>query len=86
MNMIFDMKMIETTMKEIGYDPKKMPLGKLADQTIKDGFQVLNDLQVAIKNKKGDSEYKRLSGKFYSLIPHDFGFKNMSLFNIKTEE
>lgn len=38
MNMIFDMKMIETTMKEIGYDPKKMPLGKLADQTIKEGF------------------------------------------------
>lgn len=29
MNMIFDMKMIETTMKEIGYDAKKMPLGNL---------------------------------------------------------
>jgi hypothetical protein len=27
--MIFDLKMIETTMKEIGYDAKKMPLGKI---------------------------------------------------------
>ena len=29
-------------MKEIGYDPSKMPLGKLADETIKDGYKVLN--------------------------------------------
>jgi len=29
-------------MKEIGYDPTKMPLGKLGENTIKKGYQVLN--------------------------------------------
>lgn len=31
-------------MKEIGYDIKKMPLGKLGDQTINDAYSVLNTL------------------------------------------
>ena len=35
MNLIFDMKMINNSMKEIGYDAKKCPLGKLGDSTIK---------------------------------------------------
>lgn len=39
-------------MKEIGYDPKKMPLGKLADETIKQGYSILNELQEALKKKK----------------------------------
>lgn len=43
-NLIFDMNMIQQSMKEIGYDSKKMPLGKLGDSTIKQGYQVLNDL------------------------------------------
>lgn len=34
MNLIFDTKLMDETMKEIGYDPKKMPLGKLADSSI----------------------------------------------------
>ena len=81
--MIFDMKMMDNTMKEIGYDPKKMPLGKLADQTIKEGFQVLSELQNAIKANKKDL-FNPLSSRFYSLIPHDFGFKPMSLFVINS--
>lgn len=41
-------------MKEIGYDAKKMPLGKLGDTTIKQAYTILNDLMKAIKNKKTD--------------------------------
>lgn len=41
---------MEETMKEIGYDPKKMPLGKLADQSIKTGYAVLNQLLTAVKD------------------------------------
>lgn len=44
MKLIFDMNMINNAMKEIGYDAKKMPLGKLGDNTVKDAFKVLNDL------------------------------------------
>lgn len=34
-NLIFDVNMMNNTMKQIGYDSKKMPLGKLGDSTIK---------------------------------------------------
>ncbi|EAR83835.2 poly(ADP-ribose) polymerase family WGR domain protein (macronuclear) [Tetrahymena thermophila SB210] len=84
-NDIFDMKMIESTIKEIGYDSKKMPLGKLDDKTIKQAYTVLKDLLDAVKNNKV-SDYGRYSSQFYSLIPHDFGFQKMSNFILKTEE
>lgn len=54
MTLIFDQKVINNTIKEIGYDMKKMPLGKLGDNTIKEAYNVLNELLQAIKNKKGN--------------------------------
>ena len=33
--LIFDVNIMNNTMKEIGYDAKKMPLGKLGESTIK---------------------------------------------------
>ena len=42
MNLIFDVNIMQTTMKEIGYDAKKMPLGKLGDGTIKEAYKILN--------------------------------------------
>lgn len=62
-----------------------MPLGKLGDTTIKEAYAVLNDLTKAIKSGDSDAQ-KKLSGKFYSLIPHDFGFKKMIDFNLDTNE
>ena len=35
MNLIFDVSVMNSTMKEIGYDAKRMPLGKLGDSNIK---------------------------------------------------
>lgn len=86
MTLIFDQKVINNTIKEIGYDMKKMPLGKLGDNTIKEAYNVLNELLQAIKNKKGNQTYAKLSSEFYTLIPHDFGFKNMQNFILQTEE
>ena len=51
-NLIFDVNIMQTTMKEIGYDAKKMPLGKLGDSTIRQAYQILNELTNAIKNNK----------------------------------
>jgi len=85
MNLIFDTNIMNTTMKEIGYDAKKMPLGKLGDSTIKEAYKVLSNLSTAIKQKKHD-EVKSLSSQFYSLIPHDFGFQKMINFILDTEE
>jgi len=36
--MIFDMSMMNSQMKEIGYDSSKMPLGKLAKSSIMKGY------------------------------------------------
>ena len=51
-NLIFDTQIMNNTMKQIGYDAKKMPLGKLGDSTIKQAYSVLNELMKAIKNGK----------------------------------
>ncbi|CAD8206329.1 unnamed protein product [Paramecium octaurelia] len=73
--LIFDMKMINNQMKDIGYDAKKTPLGKLAVSTIKKGFEVLKQISEELQNKIPDyTVLERLSSEFYSQIPHDFGF------------
>ncbi len=84
-SLIFDVNIMNNTMKEIGYDAKKMPLGRLGDSTIKEAYGVLNKLSEAVK-KKDRGACTSLSGDFYSLIPHDFGFQKMSNFVLDNEE
>jgi len=85
-NLIFDTKLMDTTMKEIGYDAKKMPLGKLGDNTIKEAYAILNSLSQEIKKKNPNNEaLSKFSGDFFTLIPHDFGFQKMSNFIIRNE-
>ncbi|KAL4475025.1 hypothetical protein ABPG74_001721 [Tetrahymena malaccensis] len=84
-NEIFDSKMIQNSIRDIGFDQKKMPLGKLAEQTIKQAYLVLNELMDAIKNNE-TSKCEKLSSQFYSHIPHDFGFSKMSNFILRSEE
>ena len=51
MSLIFDVNILNNTMKEIGYDAKKMPLGRLGDSTIKQAYAVLNKLTDSVKKK-----------------------------------
>lgn len=51
---------MNNTMKEIGYDAKRMPLGKLGDTTIKEAYGVLSKLSDAVKRKSVD-EMRKLS-------------------------
>jgi poly [ADP-ribose] polymerase len=49
-----------------------MPLGKLSQQMIKDGYEVLREIeQLLKKTKKGD--LYELSSRFYTIIRHNFG-------------
>lgn len=73
-------------MKEIGYDPKKQPLGQLGNNTIKEAYEVLNRLMNAIRQNSGKQIYNDLSSEFFSLIPHDIGKKKLSEFVIDNEE
>lgn len=75
---------MNSAMLHIGYDVKKMPLGKLGDSTIKEAYTVLNKLTEAVKNNDRPA-CSLLSGEFYSLIPHDFGYQKMSNFILDTE-
>lgn len=73
--LIFDLKMMNQQMKEIGYDAKKMPLGKLSKSNIEKGYKILNEIAVELKGKKNRNKIETLSSDFYSFIPHDFGFQ-----------
>ena len=64
--LIFDMKMMNNQMKEIGYDAKKMPLGKLAKNSILRGYEALKGLMDEIKGKRRSDVISKLSGDFYS--------------------
>lgn len=84
-NLIFDLKQINMVLAEIGYDSKKMPLGKLSANNLKQGLEALKQIEnVLDKKEKGNLD--ELSGRFYSLIPHDFGFRHMSNFTINNKE
>lgn len=50
-----------------------MPLGKLSKSQIAKGFEVLEEIEAAIKSKKPVSTLNTLSSRFYTLIPHAFG-------------
>ena len=53
-------------------DTKKMPLGKLSKSQIAKGFEVLEEMEAAMKKKK-TSGLMELSSQFYTIIPHNFG-------------
>ena len=81
---IFDMKAIEKSVVKVGYNAKKLPLGKLSKKTILNGLSVLKEIEQALKKGSNKQELGRLSSEFYSIIPHDFKFQHMSNFIIDT--
>jgi len=76
MSLISDTKMWEQQLVEMEIDLKKMPLGKLSKKQIKEGYEILTRIQAVIEGKGVDGEdVAGLSNRFYTKIPHDFGFK-----------
>lgn len=74
--LICDVKMMNYQMKEIGYDPKKLPLGKLTQNHISRAYNILQDIENELgKEEPKGSKLMDLSSTFYTLIPHDFGMK-----------
>lgn len=81
--------MMNSHMKEIGYDEKRLPLGKLGERAITEGYNTLNKLLTVINDKAKEpfekkKEINELSGLFYQCIPHDFGYMNMQTFVLDT--
>eukprot|EP00730_Choanoeca_flexa_P001963 TRINITY_DN10859_c0_g1_i4.p1 TRINITY_DN10859_c0_g1~~TRINITY_DN10859_c0_g1_i4.p1 ORF type:complete len:510 (+),score=197.06 TRINITY_DN10859_c0_g1_i4:188-1717(+) len=71
-DLIFDNNMFKEQMSTLNLDTEKMPLGKLSKSQIARGYEVLEELEAAIKNKKS-GEFAGLSSRFYTVIPHSFG-------------
>ena len=80
--LIFNENHFNSVLENIGYDRKKMPLGKLGKTTISKGFEHLKELASLIKhpnlaqNKYGISQSdatEDFTNQYYSVIPHEFG-------------
>ncbi|KAJ4750030.1 Poly [ADP-ribose] polymerase [Rhynchospora pubera] len=84
-SLICNVNMMKQQMMEIGYNAEKLPLGKLSKSTILKGYEVLKRISDEIGQARR-STLEQLSGEFYTVIPHDFGFKKMSEFVIDTPQ
>lgn len=84
-SLVCNLSMMNQQMMEIGYNASKLPLGKLSKSTILKGYTVLKRLADMI-DKFDRKALEQLSGEFYTVIPHDFGFKKMREFVIDTPQ
>ncbi|KAF7086713.1 hypothetical protein CFC21_089980 [Triticum aestivum] len=84
-SVICDISMMKQQMMEIGYNAEKLPLGKISKSTIRKGYSVLKRISSALP-KADPIQLEELTGEFYTVIPHDFGFKKMRKFIIDTPE
>lgn len=82
-SLICNVDMMKQQMMEIGYNADKLPLGKLSKSTILKGYEVLKRISIAIECQNRN-DIRHLSSEFYTVIPHDFGFKKMYDFVIDT--
>lgn len=85
-SLIFDTTMANKQMESIGYDTKKLPLGKLSSNNIQKGYKILKEILDEIQSKGKKNRLEELSSDFYSYIPHDVGFTNMQSLTIRDEE
>ena len=61
-----------------------MPLGKISEKMIDEGYAVLQDINAELEQSSpDDAQLMKLSSKFFTVIPHNFGFKKLSDFIIK---
>ncbi|KAL4202726.1 hypothetical protein AMTRI_Chr02g265080 [Amborella trichopoda] len=84
-SLICNVSMMKQQMLEIGYNAEKLPLGKLSKSTITKGYDVLKRIADVI-GQPDRHKLEQLSGEFYTVIPHDFGFKKMREFVIDTPQ
>jgi poly [ADP-ribose] polymerase 2/3/4 len=72
-NLSLNEDMFKEQLKTFEIDVEKMPLGKLSQEQIKKGFQVLEKLKTALDNNEKKSVMAEISSEFYTVIPHSFG-------------
>ena len=85
--LIYNKNIVNQNLKEMGYDSSRMPLGKLAKETLNEGYKILKEIESELdKTNPNNNNLLNLSSKFFTMIPHDFGFKKMSNFIINNKD
>jgi len=74
MKLIFDVKEFNNIVKEMKFDPRRSPLGKLTTVQIQSGYEILTLIENILK-KKAKGNLVHACNQFYTKIPHDFGMK-----------
>ncbi|XP_015905650.1 poly [ADP-ribose] polymerase 1 [Parasteatoda tepidariorum] len=77
--LLFDIEAMKKAMVEFEIDLKKMPLGKLSKNQIKNAYKVLGEAQEIMLTGANTAKIIDVSNRFYTLIPHDFGMKKPTL-------
>lgn len=74
--LLFQEDLYLDALKEFDIDVRRMPLGKLTTDQIEKGVTVLKEIEQKIQNgasSTDNAEFQRLSSRFYTVLPHDFG-------------
>lgn len=69
MDMLFDPKIYSAALKELEIRMPVMPLGKLRERHIREGFEALKQVENMIKLNEPDVRLKDASSRFFTLIP-----------------
>jgi len=86
--LISSREMFESELKIAGLDLTRMPLGQISRKMISDGYTILKQIEKQLMRPGGArrEELAELSGRFYTVIPHNFGFNKAVSFIINTLE
>ena len=79
MNLLFNISEFEESVKEMQYDIKKAPLGKLTEVQIKAGYKSLKKVELCLQKGDFGKNMVDACSEFYTRIPHDFGMKRPPL-------
>ncbi|ELU14708.1 hypothetical protein CAPTEDRAFT_122874 [Capitella teleta] len=84
-NLICDVKQMEAAVREMKFDARRAPLGKLTVSQIKAGYEALQKVDACITNSTMGHQLTEACSEFYTRIPHDFGMRTPPLIRTKVE-
>ncbi|EDO26345.1 predicted protein, partial [Nematostella vectensis] len=83
--LICNVQAMEEALKEMKYDTKKAPLGKLTTDQIKAGYEALKKIESCISKGDYGNKLVKACDEFYTRIPHCFGMKRPPLLRTNEE-
>ena len=75
---VTNLKGLKETLKDMGIDLKKVPIGRLTLDKLSRANSILAEIQRLLTTQDKKSQISTLVGltnDFYACVPHDFGFK-----------